>query len=252
MANNFKSTKVTNGKRIAPRMQISTKMHYIRQYLRLLKGDYNQFVIQIEQSLFPKELEAPLLSYCSQIIYFLKNYPVRQDGKVSKHASQYVEVLYKELNDFDAYYTSILDEIKDKYRQKISPHIHKMICDLNGSIYWFVTQHNIVLESYPVSTWLPENPSKEEVEEFLKVESKLIKKHINHKPRDLTSRNFFLSENFKYQTKNKTQRIIPFKVLQDAIVMYNVENPRKSISIKNGLYRKIRSELKSNTILNFI
>jgi hypothetical protein len=250
MNNQLHSIKVKNGRKVIPKLKTDSIMHFVKQYLTLLSGDYNKFVFQIEQSLCPKELQAPLSSYCAQIIYFLKNYPIRKNGKVSKEAKIFVENLQSDFVHFDKHYTNIQEDIKHKYGQEICPEVHRIICDLNGAIYWFLTQYKMVITSLPVNTWISENPSRQEVEDFKKRELPLIRKHINNKPRDMNARNFFLAENNSYQITHKTQRIIPFKVLESSIRKHNLVYPRRPISIKNGLYRKIRSELKSNTLMD--
>ena len=248
---NIISKGMFRGKVIVPKAIHYSRMTFIKGYLQYLRKDYAKFTIEIELEAIPKPLQGILTPYCVAIINLLKNYPKKNDGKISASGKLLAKILRTEMMDFDLKYSEYKVINKGQKGLAVSQKVHRIICVLNSRINWFLNQHDRTFSSERVQTWLPQNPTKKELEDFIKIEIPKLMKSISNRPKDFELREFFEESNEKYQNELSTKRIIPYKFFERAISWRNSLNPNlKPLTASNKTYTRLRSELRGGKLFH--
>jgi hypothetical protein len=240
-----------DGKVIVPQAIQYSRMIFIKGYLQYLRADYEKFTTQIEYEVTPKPLQEILTPYCLAITNLIKTYPIKKDGKVSANGKLLSKKLYTVMMNFDSTYSGYKELNKAKKGLAVSKKVHQIICELNSGVNWFLNQHAMIITSERVQTWLPQNPTKQELEDFIREEAPKLMKSISNRPKDFEARSFFKKTNEEYQKKLTTTRIIPYKLFESEISRRNSTNPNlKPITVSNKTYTRFRSELRNGKLFH--
>ena len=240
-----------------PKPVTHSRMTYIKPLLIWLCYDLDKFNKAIEalhaKKPVPAALQVLINPYCYEIINCAKAYPVNKDGKVRDKGKRLVMKLHAEMMDFDEKYSEYRRSNKGKRGMTVSQPVHKVICELNGGVAWFVKQHDMTFSSVSIRHWLPQNPTGKELADFLKKEIPVLKKTMPNRPKNWALRVFFEVETKKYQQTKGTTRLIPYKKFDKLLNIHNKANPNQTpLNVSARGYGKVVKEWKRGVLFNLV
>ena len=208
-----------------------SRMTYIKAQLDCLRYDHDKFKKAIEalhsKKPIPVALQKLIEAYCYEILKCADAYPNEIDGKVRNKGKLLVMKLRAEMMDFDEKYSKYRISYKGKTRMTVSQLVHKVICELNGGVAWFVNQHDMIHSSVSSLNSLPHRPKNWALRQFFEVETK---KH--------------------QQTKNST-KTIRYKIFDKMLNNHNKANPNQTpLKVSARSYGKLVNEWKNGDLFN--
>jgi hypothetical protein len=152
-----------SGEQVLIKPKGRTRIYYIAGLLGWLYFDLSEFKVAIEKqhnlSPIPKQLQSLITTYCRAILNCADNYPTKA-GRVSVAGKDLVKKLSNEFVTFDDAYSNF------KTQNKVTKKLHNLICELNGSVQWFLQQHNMTISSIKISNPLSSDPTADELNDF--------------------------------------------------------------------------------------
>jgi len=243
------------GKVITPKPVTHSRMTYIKALLNWLYYDLDKFKKAIvalhTKKPIPAALQKLIKPYRHAILKCAKAYPVNKDGKVRNKGKQLVMKLHSEMMDFDEKYSKYRISNKGKRGMAVSQPVHKVICELNNGVVWFVNQHDMIFSSVRTRHWLPPIPTGKELADFVKKEASVLKKSMPNRPKNWALRKFFEVETKKYQQTKNTTRPIPYKIFDKLLNIHNIANPNQTpLKVSAKGYGKLVKEWKRGELFN--
>ena len=240
-----------------PKPVTHSRMTYIKSLLIWLYCDLNKFKKAIEalhsKKPIPVALRVLINPYCYEILKCADAYPVNKDGKVRVKGKHLVKKLRAEMKDLEKKYSKYRISYKGKRGMTVSQPVHKVICELNSGVAWFVKQHDIIFSSVSIRHWLPQNPTEQELTDFLKKEIPVLKKTMPNRPKNWALRVFFEVETKKYQQTKGTTRPIPYKKFDKLLNIHNKANPNQTpLNVSARGYGKVVKEWKRGVLFNLV
>ncbi len=167
----------------------------------------------------PRSVQDLITPYCKLILNFADTYKVKPDRAINAEEPE-VKELRRNLMQFDIWYTKLQKQLA------IPSVLHVIICELNGAVLAFVQDYVIAVSSYPVTTPVPINGTKQDWDSFIKAETALLKglgvrKVLRNRPKNWVIREVFRGLTTKYQQKHGSNKFMPFKSFSRALEAVN-------------------------------
>ena len=240
-----------SGKQDSIKPKDKSRIYYIAKLLGWLYFDLGDFKVAIEKqhhlSPIPNQLQSLITTYCRAILNCADNYPTKS-GRVSVAGKDIVKTLSNEFVTFDDAYSNF------KTQNKVTKKLHNLICKLNGSVQWFLQQHNMTINSIKISNPLSSNPTTDELNDFLKKEIISLravgstKKVLPNRPKNWEIRSFFKIKTAAFQKLREVTRCIPYKDFCKDLVTYNRTNPQeKELKVSAKGYYLLTKSWKNGT-----
>ena len=244
-----------NGKLCVPKDKTKSRIYYVQAILGWLYFDMSEFKAAIEKqheiSQVPKPIQALVTKYCKQILYFADTYPTKS-GKITKKGKDLSKQLRVDLMSFDAAYSVSFE------KHRVDKRLHQMICELNGSVLWFLQQHDMTINSIRVHNPLSANPTSAEMADFLKKEKESLKglhkgkKVLPHRPKDWEIRDIFKSRTELYQKANGVSKFIPHKTFVRMLNEHKDLHSEEPLTISEKGYYNLKEAWKNKSFDRFI
>lgn len=244
-----------NGELCIPKDKIRSRIYYVKTFLGWLYFDMSEFKAALEKqheiSKVPKPIQALVTRYCKQILDFADTYPTKS-GKITKKGKDLSKQLRVDLMSFDAAYSVYLE------KHKVSARLHKMISELNGSVLWFLQQHDMTINSIRLHNPLSANPTSTEMADFLKKEKESLKgfhkgkKVLPHRPKNWEIRAIFKSRTEPYQKANGDSEFIPHKIFARMLNEHKDLNTEEPLTISVKGYYNLKKAWKNKSFDRFI
>jgi hypothetical protein len=246
-----------NGKPAAPKRRHEPRLVFIRRLLSYLDFDYQEFIDGIEQqhkkSAVSKQLQLLLNQYCASILSCIKDYPVAS-GRVTKKGYNLVEQLRLEMTAFDKSYSKLLSSCRVTKKKQ------QLICELNGSVAWFINQHNMTYSAIKVSTPFPTVFTKASLDDFIKKEKIALKaagvdkKILAHRPKNWELIEMFIKITTQYKKENGSTKFMQYKTFSRQLDEHNkgLGYDDKKLSVSEKGYYNLKEAWRNNTLENFV
>ena len=212
------------GVKVAPIQKTYSRIYFIEGLLGYLYHDLRQFKAAIElehaKSAVKKPLQLLINKYCQEILKCADDYPTAS-GRITKKGKGLAQQLRAAMLSFDDSYSQL------QKTTKVAKKKHKIICELNGSVLWFLKQHDMTVNSIKTNHYLPSNPTTQELIDFIKKEKISLKavgvstKMLPHRPKNWELRRFFKKVTGAFKKKNGQRKFIPYKVFCRALESHN-------------------------------
>jgi hypothetical protein len=217
------ATVFKNGKLVGPKKRQESRLFFINRLLSCLEFDYREFVDGIEQqhkkSAAPQKLQLLINQYCAAILSCIQGYPVAS-GRITKKGCSLVKQLKKELDAFDKNYSELLSS------RRVPEKKHQLICQLNGSVAWFINQHDMTCSAIKVSTPFPTVLTQAALDEFIKKEKIVLKavgsrkKILAHRPKNWELIEAFTAITAQHKKIHGQSKFLPYKKFCQALATY--------------------------------
>ena len=244
-----------NGKLCVPKDKTKSRIYYVQAILGWLYFDMSEFKAAIEKqheiSQVPKPIQVLVTRYCKQILYFADTYPTKS-GKITKKGKDLSKQLRADLMSFDAAYSVFFE------KHRVNKRLHQMICELNGSVLWFLQQHDMTINSIRLHNPLSANPTSAEMADFLKKEKESLKglqkgkKMLPHRPKDWEIRDIFKSRTEPYQKANGVSKFIPYKTFVRMLNEHKDLQTEEPLTISEKGYYNLKEAWKNKSFDRFI
>lgn len=252
MATVFKS-----GKLVSPKKRQEPRLVFIRRLLSYLDFDFQEFVNGIEQqdkkSPVPDQLRSLLNKYCTAILSCIQGYPTAS-GRLTKKGCNLVEQLRLEMTAFDKSYSKLLSGCR------VTKKKHQLICELNGSVAWFINQHNMTYGAIKVSTPFPKVPTKAALDDFIKKETIALKaagmdkKILAHRPKNWELIEVFIKITTQCKQEKGSTKFMQYKPFCRQLDEHNksLGPGSKKLSVSEKGYYLLKRAWRNNTLENFV
>jgi hypothetical protein len=252
MATVFKS-----GKLVGSKKRHEPRLVFIRRLLSYLDFDFQEFVDGIEQqdkkSPVPDQLQSLLNQYCTAILSCIQGYPTAS-GKVTKKGCNLVEHLRLEMTAFDKSYSKLLSSCRVTRKK------HQLICELNGSVAWFINQHNMTYGAIKVSTPFPTVLTKASLDDFIKKEKIALKaagvdkKILAHRPKSWELIEVFLKSTAQHKKEKGSTKFMQYKSFCKQLDEHNkgLSHGNNKLSVSEKGYYNLKNAWRNNTLENFV
>lgn len=251
------ATVFKNGKLVGPKKRQEPRLFFIKRLLSYLDFDYQEFVDGIEQqhekSAVSKELQFLLNQYCAAILSCIQGYPVAS-GRVTKKGCNLVKQLKKELDAFNKGYSKLLSS------RRVAKKKDQLICELNGSVAWFINQHDMTCSAIMVSTPFPTVLSKAALDEFIKKEKIALKaagvdkKIFAHRPKNWELIEVFIKTTAQYKQEKGLTKFMQYKTFCRQLDEHNkgLGPHSKKLLVSEKGYYNLKRAWSNNTLENFV
>lgn len=251
------ATVFINGKLVSPKKRRPPRLFYIKRLLSYLDFDYQEFVDGIERqhekSAVPKQLQLLLNQYCAAILSCIQGYPLTS-GRVTKKGRNLVKQLKKELDTFDKGYSKLLSS------RRVTKKKGELICELNGSVAWFINQHDMTCSAIGVSTPFPIALTKAALNDFIKKEKIALKaagvdkKIIAHRPKNWELIEVFIKITTQYKQEKDSTKFMQYKSFCRQLDQHNKGfcPGSKKLSVSEKGYYNLKRAWRNNTLENFV
>ena len=167
----------------------------------------------------PPSVQHLIVPYCRQILDFADSYKAKPRRAINAEEPDVTE-LRQNLMQFDARYTALQQQLA------IPPALHQIVCELNGAVLAFVQDYVIAVRSYPVTTRVPINGTKQDWDAFISAETAAlkgcnVKKVLRNRPKDWVVREIFRQVTTEYQQRHGPTKFMPFKSFSRALQAFN-------------------------------
>jgi hypothetical protein len=246
-----------NGKPAAPKRRHEPRLVFIKRLLSYLDFDYQEFVDGIEQqdrkSPVPDQLRLLLNQYCTAILSCIQGYPTAS-GRVTKKGCNLVEQLRLEMMAFDESYSKLLSSCR------VTKKKHQLICELNGSVAWFINQHNMTYGAIKVSTPFPTVLTKASLDDFLKKEGIALKaagidkKILAHRPKNWELIEVFIKITTQHKKEKGPNKFMQYKSFCKQLDEHNkglIQGSNKLL-VSEKSYYNLKKAWRNNTLENFV
>ena len=201
----------------------------------------------------PVAAQKLITPYCELILHFADTYKLGR-GRVTRNAKATVDRLHKDLMQFDSQYSKL------KRREKITPALHAIVCELNSAILWFVKQYAIVINSYPVTNRVPIKGSQQDWVNFIKAETVALRglgahKVMRNRKKNWATREIFRTLTLQYQQTHGLNKFMPFKLFSRALVSINKQqavHTNKALDLSEKSYYHFKKAWKDRTFDNVL
>lgn len=244
-----------NGKLCVPKDKTKSRIYYVQAILGWLYFDMSEFKAATEKqheiSHVPIPIQALVTRYCKQILYFADTYPTKS-GKITKKGKDLSKQLRADLISFDSAYSDFIE------KHGVSKELHQIICGLNGSVLWFLQQHDMIINSIRVHNPLSANPTSAEMADFLKKEKESLKglqkgkKMLPHRPKDWAIRDIFKASTEPYQNVNGISKFIPYKTFVRMLNEHKDLHTEEPLTISEKGYYNLKEAWKNKSFDRFI
>ena len=143
-------------------------------------------------------------------------------------------------------------------KHRVNKGLHQMICELNGSVLWFLQQHDMTINSIRLHNPLSANPTSAEMADFLKKEKEFLKglhkgkKMLPHRPKDWEIRDIFKSKTESYQKANGVSKFIPHKTFVRMLNEHKDLHTEEPLTISEKGYYNLKEAWKNKSFDRFI
>jgi len=245
-----------SGKQVSIKPKGKTRIYYIAELLGWLYFDLSEFKVAIEKQHLkypvPKQLQSLITTYCRAILNCADNYPTKS-GKVTVKGKGLVKELSNEFVTFDDAYSNF------KTQNKVTKKLHNLIYELNGSVQWFLQQHNMTINSIKISNPLSSDPTADELNDFLKKEIISLKavgstkKVLANRPRNLELRDFFKVQTALFQKLNGKAKFIKYNdFLKELGIQNRTTNHQKQLQVSVKGYYLLKKAWKNGSFNRII
>ena len=253
----FMATIFKSGKLVGPKKRLEPRLFFIKRLLSYLDFDYQEFVDGIEQqhekSAVPKQLQLLLNQYCAAILGCIQGYPLAS-GRVTKKGRNLVKQLKKELDMFDKGYSKLLSS------HRVTKKKDQLICELNGSVAWFINQHDMTCSAIRVSTPFPTVLSKAALDDFIKKEKIALKaagvdkKILAHRPKNWELIEVFIKITTQYKQAKGSTKFMQYKSFCRQLEQHNkaLVPGGKKLSVSEKGYYNLKRAWCNNTLEKFV
>jgi len=228
-----------------------TSIYYIAGLLGWLYFDLSEFKVAIEKqhnlSPIPKQLQSLITTYCRAILNCADNYPTKS-GRVSLAGKDLVKILSNEFVTFDDAYSNF------KTQKKVTKKLHNLICELNGSVQWFLQQHNMTISSIKISNPLSSDPTADELNDFLNKEKISLRavgytnKVLANRPKNWELRDFFKVKTELFQKLNGKAKFIKYNAFLEELGIQNrTSNYKKQLQVSVKGYYLLKKAWKNGS-----
>lgn len=163
----------------------------------------------------PLSVQNLITPYCKLILDFADTYKAKPGRAINAEEPEVTE-LRRNLMQFDSRYTELQQQLV------IPSSLHQIICELNGAVLAFVQDYAIAVRSYPVTTAVPINGTKQDWDSFIKAETAALKglgvqKVLRNRPKNWIIREIFRDLTIKHKQKHGSNKFMPFKLFSRAL-----------------------------------
>ena len=240
-----------SGKQDSIKPKDKSRIYYIAKLLGWLYLDLGDFKVDIEKqhhiSPIPKQLQSLITTYCRAILNCADNYPTKS-GKVTVKGKGLVKELSNEFVTFDDAYSNF------KTQNKVTKKLHNLICELNGSVQWFLQQHNMTISSIKISNPLSSDPTADELNDFLNKEKISLRavgytnKVLANRPKNWELRDFFKVKTELFQKLNGKAKFIKYNdFLKEIGIQNRTTHYKKQLQVSVKGYYLLKKAWKNGS-----